>query len=74
MFEFALVVMFLDLPSLFFEDLLIFVYVLDIIDNELLYMEHEHLQLLALLETEEKASNRLRPQIKSRRMLLIYNT
>ena len=31
-------------------------------------MEHEHLQLVALLETEEKASNRLRPQIKSRRM------
>jgi hypothetical protein len=60
--------MFLDLPFLFFEDLLIFIYVLDIIDNELLHMEHKHLQLIALLETEEKASNRLLPQIKSRRM------
>jgi hypothetical protein len=60
--------MFLDLPSLFFEDLLICVYVLDVVDNELVHMEHEHLQLLALLETEAKAGNRVAPQLKCRRM------
>jgi hypothetical protein len=60
--------MFLDLPSLFFEDLLIFVYVLDAVDTELVHMDYEHLRLLSLLETEEKASNRVPPQLKCRRM------
>jgi hypothetical protein len=56
--------MFLDLPSLFFESLLIVFIYFGIIDKELLYMDHEHLQLLAFLKTKEKASNRLHPQVK----------